>query len=99
MTAAQLKEEMTLSVRNRIISVPLKELLSCGQYSGSDSYECEVKVGKTAELGGLLFSFDPVLCGAGVELEEGAGDTWGYSTGHLVLLVLQACLLGCLVNE
>ena len=94
-----MKEEITVSLRDRIISVPLAELLSCGKYAGSDSYECQVATRDKADIGGLLFNFDPIFCGSGVELHKSMDSSWGFHYGHLILLALQFALLVAVVQE
>ena len=98
MSAADLQQEVTLSLRDRVISVPLRSMLHCGKYASSELFECEVAMGKEADVGGLLWDFDPSFCGSGVEWEEGQGG-WEYCYSHVVLLLLQALLLVCLARE
>jgi hypothetical protein len=46
----------------------MKEVLDCGWFSKSETYECEVSTSNNADMGALLFNFDPVLCPKGMEL-------------------------------
>jgi hypothetical protein len=67
----QLSTDVTVSVRDQIISVPFSALLRCGKYANSvDNYECEVNERPEADVGGLLFDFDPVFCDVGLELDR-----------------------------
>lgn len=53
---------------------------------------------KEPELGGLIFDFDPVFCGNAIEFDSEPVSVWGYHYSHIILLVLQFCLLGCLLR-
>ena len=44
----QLASEVTVSVRDSIISVPLSSLARCNRYVNSQEYECEVEVRQEA---------------------------------------------------
>lgn len=66
MTTTEMNEEITISIRDKIISVPFKDIVSCGKYQKSNSYECQLKIVEKADVGGLLFNFDPIFCNSGV---------------------------------
>lgn len=97
--ASAIDSLVSLSVRDRVVAVPLRELFVCGKYAGSDSYECQVDTKGKADLGGLLLYFDPVVCSSGFELQRSAEDSWGFHYSHLALLGLQFLLLGALSQE
>lgn len=42
MSKQETEQELTVALKDRVISVPLTSLIECGKYSNSDSYECEV---------------------------------------------------------
>ena len=97
--ASSIDSQVTLSVRDRIVAVPIRELFACGKYANSDSYECQANTKGKADLGALLLYFDPVLCSSGLELHRSMDDSWGFHYSHLALLALQFLLLGLLVQE
>ena len=66
MTSTEMNEEITISVRDRIISVPFKDLVNCGKYQTSNSYECQIQTQEQADVGGTLLYFDPIFCNSGV---------------------------------
>jgi hypothetical protein len=94
-----MNEEITISIRDRIISVPFKDIVSCGKYQNSDSYECQLKTKENPDIGGLLLYFDPIFCNSGVELHRFIDDSWGFHYSHIILLVLQFLLLILLLKD
>lgn len=98
-TPKELQQEVTVALRDRVLSMPISQLLHCGKFSTSDSYECELKDQKVADVGGLLFEFDPTFCGSGLELDTPNESSWEFHYSHLGLLILQFLLLWCLVKE
>lgn len=99
MSSTEINEEITVSIRDRIISVPFKDIVTCGKYQNSDSFECQLIIKDNADVGGLLLYFDPIFCNSGVELHREIDDSWGFHYSHLILLVLQFALLIFLVKD
>lgn len=99
MSSAEMNEEITVSIRDRIISVPFKDIVTCGKYQNSDLFECQLTIKDNADVGGMLLYFDPIFCNSGVELHREIDDSWGFHYSHLILLVLQFILLVFLVKD
>lgn len=66
MPASAIDSQLTLSVRDRVVAVPMRELFVCGKYANSESYECQANTKGKTDLGGLLLYFDPFLCSSGL---------------------------------
>ena len=58
-----------------------------------------MEIDPEGDVGGLLFEFDPTLCGLGLELDTGSESDWSYHYTHVLLLGLQFVLLWCLMRE
>ena len=99
LSKGELSTDITISIRGQIISVPISSLVHCGKYATSNTFECEVEVKDVGDVGGLLFDFDPTLCGEGVEIDAGNESDWEYHYTHLLFLIAQFVLLGCLVRS